>query len=279
MGTGRIASFTSAAFGRPRPPALDVPANPDPSGSSPISADGDTPMVSRCAPRIVACVWALSLPGVLPGLAVSGTILDDDFTGNSGGIPIGWSGDGTGSIIESGTTVTLHDDFAIWTNADFDVNQSGITTVRVAISPTTEHTSGGLIDFLQWDNHFWVKLHADGMIEVKASDLATGEEEYVVGQVVGYTGGATWLTVNLSSDSFAVSTDVPSFSSGPLPYETIFTTFTRDELGHAAKLVIENECSPRDPPCSSEYDRVVLAIGQPTSVESASFGRLKAFYR
>lgn len=230
---------------------------------------------SRAAYR--AC--ALSLLCALPGVAASGTVFDDDFTGNSGGMPEGWSGDGTGSVVESGTTVTFHDEFAMWTDEDFDPNQFGTTTVAISVVHSTEHTSGGLIDFLQWDNHFWVKLHADGMIEVKASDLESGEEEYVVGQVPGYTGGPTWLSISLNSESFAVSTDAPPFSSGPLSYRAIFTSFTRDDLGHAAKLVLENECSPQGPPCSSEYDRIVLVVGQPTSIESTSFGRLKALYR
>lgn len=221
-------------------------------------------------------IWLLALPAPPSSAAI---VFDDHFEGNSGGIPAGWLGEGEGSVVEAGTTVTFHDDFVIATNEDLDPNEAERTTLRNRIASTTNHTHVGLIDYPELNNHFWIKLYAeDGKIEVKAADIASGEEEYVVGYVTGYTGGAIELTVTLDTETFSVSTDSPAFSSGPINYSSVFTSFSRADLGNVAKLVLENECSPYGPPCTSVYDRVTMEVGSPTAAASTTWGHIKRIY-
>ena len=226
---------------------------------------------------VQAVVWLLVLSPATSGATV---VFDDHFEGNSGGVPVNWSGEGEGSIVEEGTTVSFYDEFVIWTNENFDPNATERTIIRNAIANTTNHTHVGLVDPAQFDNHIWIKLHAlDGKIEVKASDINSGEEEIIVGYVSGYTGGAIQLTVVLESEIFSIATDTPSFSSGPISYTKVFTSFTRADLGNIAKLVLQNECEPTGPPCSSIYDRVTLEAGSTTSVVSETWGHIKSLYR
>ena len=207
-------------------------------------------------------------------------VFDDHFAGDTGAVPTGWSGSDEGSVVESGTTVTLVNDCVIWTDLDFDPDSAGRTILRPKIESTTTHTGGGLVDPQHLDNHFWIKVHAqNGMIEVKASDVSSGEEEYVVGWIPGYSGGAVEVTTILDSDSFQLSTDLPAVSWGPIRYDAVFSTFTREDLGHTAKLVLESECSPSPPPCASAYDRLALEVGAPTSVDPTSWAVIKNTYR
>lgn len=230
----------------------------------------------RALARVVLA-WMLALGF---SLASAEVIFDDHFDGNSGGMPANWIGDGDGSVVEAGSVVTLHDEFGIATVADLDPNQSPATTIATAIDGTSNHSHCGIIDFSQFDNHFWVKLWAeDGRIEVKASDVDNGEEEFVVGQVAGYAGGPIVLTIVLEPETFQISTDAPAFSSGPIAYASVFTSFTRADLGHAAKLVLESECSPVGPPCSSSYDRITMEIGPPSPLASLSWSMIRAPYR
>ncbi|MGD8395992.1 MAG: hypothetical protein PVF43_11005, partial [Candidatus Eiseniibacteriota bacterium] len=123
---------------------------------------------SRSRLAILAIAYLLL---VAPAPANAAIVFDDHFEGNSGGLPAGWSGEGDGSVVESGTTVTFHDDFAMWTDVEVDPNAENVTVLRIVITGTTGHTSGGLVDFAELANHFWIKLHgSDGKIEVKASN-------------------------------------------------------------------------------------------------------------
>jgi hypothetical protein len=210
---------------------------------------------------------------------LAGVVFDDHFEGNSGSTPSGWSGDGQGTVIESGTTLAFQGNFVIWTNDDLDPNEQNATIITTSIDGTTDHVHVGFLDFAQFDNHIWIKLHAlDGKIEVKASNVQGGEEEYVAGYVDGYNGGATHLTVLLEPDSFTIETDTPPFAAGPIPYASVFTTFTRADLGDAARLVIENECSGTGS-CTSSYDRITVTVEEASAVDVVSHGRVKALYR
>jgi hypothetical protein len=222
----------------------------------------------------IVCICTVTIAG-------AETLFDDHFEGASGGVPAGWIGFGTGTAIEVGTTVTLLDEYAMYSETDLDPDQAGLATVlNFWIAETDNHASGGLLDFAEWDNHFWVKLfETDGRIEVKASNAAGGEEEYVVGFVPGYAGQAIQLTLILDADSFAVATDSPSFLSGVVPYGAVFTTFTRSDLGHGTRLVLENECSPGVPPCVSVFDRLTVEVGATTPVDPEEWGSIKAAYR
>ncbi len=207
-------------------------------------------------------------------------VYDDHFAGNTGGVPAGWFGVGDGSAVESGTIVTLNDAYVIVTEADVDPDQAGATVLTTAIAGTTHHTHGGLIDFVQQDNHFWIKLWAaDGRLEVKASNVADGEEELDIGFVTGYSGGAIELTLVLEAATFTVSADAPAYSSGPIAYSDVFTSFTRADLGHATRLVLENECPEPEPPCWSSYDRLTMWAQEVTAVAPVAWGAIKTLYR
>jgi len=215
----------------------------------------------------------------LPLSSAASVVFDDHFEGDSGGVPAGWSGFGDGSVIEAGTTVTFHDEYAIGTDNDLDPCAADETIIRHVITSTTNHTHVGFIDFEQMDNHIWIKLWAtDGRIEVKASDAVSGEEEIVAGYASGYAGGEVLLTIRLEAESFSVSTDTPPFTTGPIAYSSVFTSFTRADLGHAVRLVLQNECEPAGPPCTSVYDRVTVETAGSTDVLSASWGNVKTMY-
>ena len=164
-------------------------------------------------------------------------VFDDHFGGNSGGVPDGWEGEGT--IIEAGTTVTLHADAGMATLSTVDPN-AGTATIWVEVAGTDLKAMVGLLDSLDWSNRFLVKIRAeDGGIEVRASNPEQGDEEYVAGYVVGYGGGAIRLMVVLEPTTFSVSTDAPPFSSGPIEYGAVFTSFTRSDLGSVARLMMD----------------------------------------
>ena len=230
--------------------------------------------------KLSGIVFAVGACLIVAAPAAAVVVFDDHFDGNTGGVPVGWFGIGDGSAVEAGTVVTLNDEFIIVTEADVDPDQTGATVLTTMIVGTTHHTHGGLIDFAQQDSHFWIKLWAaDGRLEVKASNVVDGEQELDVGYVAGYSGGAIELTLVLEAATFTVSTDAPAYSSGPIAYADVFPSFTRADLGHATRLVLENECPVPEPPCWSSYDRLTMWVQEATPVEAVDWGTIKALYR
>lgn len=223
----------------------------------------------------LSLIWLMALSS--PSSA--SVVFDDHFDGNSEGIPSGWFGEGEGSVVEEGTTVTFADEFVIATTQDLDPNGTDRTTLRNWIVSTTNHTHMGLIEYPGLNNHFWIKLYSgDGKIEVKAGDNTGGEEEYTVGYVAGYSGGAIELTLMLQAETFTVSTNSPAFTSGPISYSSVFSSFTRADLGQATRLVLESDCSPYGPPCSTVYDRVSMEVEGPTPTGLTTWGRIKMLF-
>jgi hypothetical protein len=204
-------------------------------------------------------------------------VLDDHFTGDSGGIPANWSRIlGTGAVVEAGTTVTLgEDEVAIGSNATIDPS-SGTVRIETDIVGVAGQVASGLTLLPGFPVTFFIcEIRADDTrIEVTAGD-AGSFQSYELGHLVGYTGGPIRLTVILGPASFSVSTDSPAFSSGPIDYTTAFETFTRDDLGTAASVMLFDYGDPG----SSIIDRILVDAEGGTPIESTTLGRIKALFR
>lgn len=98
---------------------------------------------------------------------------------------------------------------------------------------------------------------------------------YDVGYLFGYTGGPIRLTVTLESTWFSVVTDSPPFSSGPIGYAAVFTTFTRDALGSAASVLLFDYGEPGP----TIADRIAVDVEGATPIESSTFGQIKTLFR
>jgi len=221
---------------------------------------------------------------VIVGLAqaapqpVSATIVfDDHFDGNSGGMPAGWYRiEGTGDVVEAGTTVTLGGvHVSIGSDATVDPSSGTVSIETDFVGITGEALSGlGVLAEVP-DTYFICGIRLeDGRIEVGGSN-AGGDDWYIVGYLVGYAGGPIRLTVILEPTWFSVSTDSPPFSSGPIDYATVFATFTRDDLGAATSAVL----AVLGDPAYSIVDRILVDVEGGTPIESVTFGQIKALYR
>ncbi|MBU1699535.1 MAG: hypothetical protein KJ970_13480 [Candidatus Eisenbacteria bacterium] len=217
-----------------------------------------------------------------PRSALAAIVFDDHFTGDSGGMPAGWSRiAGMGAVVEAGTTVTLGGgpipgEVAISSDATIDPGSGTVTIETEFVGIAGQGASGlfvgpgfpdGALFFcaIQWEG---------GRIEVNAADVEGGLQWYDVGYLVGYTGGPIRLTVVLGPASFSVSTDSPPFSSGPIDYTTAFATFTREDLGAAAAVMLFDYGEG-----PSIFDRVLVETVGATPVEGMTFGRIKDLYR
>ena len=203
-------------------------------------------------------------------------VFDDHFTGNSGGIPANWTGQGT--IVESGTTVTLHGFAYMGTTQTFDP-QGGTLTVTAEIVGTNYRAHAGIVDPATRLNQFEFKITVpDGSVDVHVKDGDSGEQEYLAGYLSEYTGGPIRLTAVLTATTFTISTDSPPFSTGPVDYAAAFPTFTRADLGNATALLVV--CEALDGiPTFTTYDRITATVDQPTAVERNTLGQIKARYR
>jgi hypothetical protein len=230
-------------------------------------------MLCRLAGVMMVC---LLVGGLQTGTAA--VVFDDHFTGGSGGIPADWSRIlGTGAVVEQGTTVTLGDDeVAIGSDATIDPS-SGTVRIETEFVGITGQGASGLIVPPAFPVTFFVCeiRPEDDRIEVTVGDAAGAMQSYELGHLVGYTGGPIRLTVILGPASFSVSTDSPPFSSGPIDYTAVFTTFTREDLGTAASVLLFDYSDPG----TSIIDRILVDVEGATPVENVTFGTVKALYR
>ena len=226
---------------------------------------------------LVAGLFLMFLILATPQPVSAAIVFDDHFTGDSGGMPAGWYRiEGTGEVVEAGTTVTLGGPHvAIGSDATVDPSSGTVSIETDFVGIIGEAMSGLGVRAEVPDTYFicGVRLE-DGRIEVGGSN-AGGDDWYIVGYLVGYAGGPIRLTVVLEPTWFSVSTDFPPFSSGPIDYTTAFATFTRDDLGTAASAVL----AALGDPAYSIVDRIMVDVEGTTPVESVTFGRIKALYR
>ncbi len=211
---------------------------------------------------------------------VSATIVfDDHFDGNSGGMPAGWYlSFGTGTVVESGTVVSLlYSKVVIASDAVLDPSAGAVSiNLQIAEVTGTAMAGGG---FASGSSHFGVLIGVtDGEVSVISQDEEGGEQNYVAGYLSGYTGAPIGVTLELGPTTFRVSTDSPPFDSGDILYTAVFPTFTRDDLGGAAQLVLVNDVEPGETG-SSNLDRITVDAEGGTQVESMTFGRIKAVFR
>ncbi len=220
----------------------------------------------------------LSATGSTTGAQV---LFDDHFTGNSGGIPTGWSlVFGTGSAVEAGTTVTLTGIINVGTDSAFDPNK-GTDTLTISIAATdprvtylgTGFGASDLAHILLMEFHPW-----NLRLDISASDTG-GEtwQTHTLTYLTGYAYGPLTLTLVLGPNEFCVSSDSPAYSSGFIAYSTAFTAFTRTDLGDACHLGLGHGDDP--PGGTSKIDRLRLATDSLTPVRRHTFGQLKAHYR
>jgi hypothetical protein len=240
---------------------------------------GGMTMIRRISASASAGLLVAGLLITVPRGASASVIFDDDFTGNSGGIPAGWSiALGTGSIVEAGTTVAMEavEDLAIASDAVIDPS-GGTVTIQTDIAGMAGQVAAGLTVPDQFPIVFFISAirGTDGRVEVTAADSEGGAHVYDLAYLVGYTGGPIRLTTTLGSTWFSVSTDAPAFSSGPIAYATAFATFDRDDLGTATSVVLMDY----DDPGASIIDRVLVNVEGTTAGQTTTFGRIKALYR
>ncbi len=89
-------------------------------------------------------------------------------------------------------------------------------------------------------------------------------QSYELGELLGYSGGPIHLRVVLGPTWFSASTDSPPFYSGQIDYATAFATFTRDDLGPAASVILFDYGDPG----SSIIDRIRVSVeGASTAVD------------
>ena len=232
-------------------------------------------MVRRLATCLLSGALALCLlvAGSQPTLAT--VVFDDHFTGNSDGIPANWWG--LGVIVESGTTVTLHDEAGMATTSTIDP-QTGTVTVTVDVVGTNKSAMAGLADDGTLQNKFEFKITVpDGDVYAFARDTESGWQEYMAGHVTGYAGGSIRLTAVLTATTFTISTDSPAFSTGPIEYDAAFSTFVRAALSNAAVIALMSDALDGGPSFAT-YDRITVDIVPAVAVESLSFGQIKALY-
>ena len=105
------------------------------------------------ARRFVSCLLggalAVCLLAAGPNPTLATAVIDDHFTGNSGGMPANWVlFTGPGTVVESGTTVTLDHDIMIRTVPTFDPSAGTVTvTWDIAeMSPRIYSVTLGLAD-------------------------------------------------------------------------------------------------------------------------------------
>lgn len=233
-------------------------------------------MKPHVCPCLVAGSLLVSLLLAIPQPVSATIVFDDHFTGNSGGIPADWWGQGV--IVEAGTTVTLHN-FAFMATTPTIDPQAGIVTVTVDIVGTNYRAHAGIVDPVTHQNQFEFKITLpNGDVDVRVKDATGGDQGYYAGRLTGYTGEPIRLTAVLTATTFTISTDSPAFSTGPIEYAVVFPTFTRAALGNAAALLLVCEALEGSS-THTTYDRVTADIEQEVPTEPTTFGAVKALYR
>lgn len=214
---------------------------------------------------------------VLASAASATVAFDDHFTGNSGGIPAGWSlFAGPGTAMESGSDVRLDGDVILITAATVDPSDWTVT-ITTYLSGSNSEAGVGLYD-PDTGSRFGFGLRlSDQRLEVTGANVPGGEQQYTAGYVGGYAGGPIRVRLVFDSLSFSVSTFPPDFSAGPIAYGEAFPSFTRADLGAAARVMIVND-DATDLPGWSSLDRVTVEAGPPVPVQETTIGRIKALY-
>lgn len=203
--------------------------------------------------------------------------IDDHFTGNSGGVPAGWTdigfdGNPASTIVESGTVATITDhrggegggpqlmmseSFGAILDFSLKVDIASITHTGLSepeVIAAVGNLNGGYALVTQFDtatNRFRVNVFGP-----------TGGEIILPGSLPSYAGGPLSFTVVADGDSVRVTSPTDSYDSG----EILFTAFADpgfdsvSDFGSPVALVLGTECGGGDGTSSIAYDRVVLTV-------------------
>jgi hypothetical protein len=235
---------------------------------------------TRIEARIIACICAAGLVALLAGSASAVIVFEDHFTGNSGGMPAGWSWFSTpGTVTESGTTVTCTEDAGIWTDGTIDPSQGDVTIAVDVVGMTGRADGGWGFIVPSVEAYVWVGLRlADGRLQMGATDNGgSAEEHYQLGYLSGYVGAPIHLELVLGATSFSLSADSPPFFSGWIEYTAAFSTFTREDLGTAVRIVIGDDVGEGEYGASI-FDRVAVSADPASAAKTTTFGGIKALY-
>jgi hypothetical protein len=163
---------------------------------------------------------------VMAGTEVSADtviVFDDDFTGNSGGTPAGWTVFiDNGAVVESGSVVSITggtEDPTLLTSSA-TINPQGVeTTLRLEIDSLTDPGAvlSGLLDSSWGGGMFMVGL-VNGEIQVVAAGAGSGSDAFAYAS--SWTSGPAVIEVTIDSDSFRITSDIDSYDSGDQLYAT-----------------------------------------------------------
>ncbi len=204
-------------------------------------------------------------------------LLSDHFTGNSGGVPAGWTrlgfSDPAGTIVESGTTATITDGRAgggptlmtsttttgALDNFSFTVDIASMTSTSPA-QPEAMMAIGSLGSGYALITKFNAVTGA-----VTAQLFGPTNGQLALGTVSGYAGGAISFTISGDADSFRVTSTVGGYDSGDRLYSAVGAANfdSIDDFGLTLGLALGTESAdggntPNGTPSSVAYDRVVL---------------------
>ena len=223
----------------------------------------------------LAFMAALTLTG--SGLSIqAATVIDDHFSGNSGGTPANWSSLGGGTVVESTTTVTFTDTTSFGTGilSSSSYNPQSTTTTMVAdltgFSGTGEQQA--FVSMVSDTfNYFHAVIRNTGAVHAY-SDLGGGFVDHSLGTITGYSGGAVQMTVTMDGDSFSIQTDVGSFDTG----DTLYSNTT---LGFSSLAGMGTSVSPAlialGGDSKATFDRIVVStepIPEPSSLALITIG-------
>lgn len=167
------------------------------------------PRVCHC---LVTGLLLVPLWLAIPQPALATAVFDDHFTGDSGGMPVGWHllFDDPGGVAETGTNVSLCRDVAILSDAFVDPSQGTIViTTRISGTDSEYGVRAGFYEPVSASYFLCALSPSDGQLEIVALDPEGGEQHYVAGYLDGYTGGAIQLTLVMEPTAFVITADSP----------------------------------------------------------------------
>ncbi len=238
----------------------------------------------RRFPRFLLTGLSLvSLLAALPLPASAAIVFDDHFDGNSGGMPEGWSLFlGSGTVVESGTVVTLDHNIIIVSDATIDPNSGTVAiTWDVAGASPSIYSLALLVASASLSAAMAIGLEPSGeefQVLVGAFIGGDWQEGGWAQALPGYMGGPVRFTLTVGPTSFSVTCEDPPISSGSIDYAEAFPDFTRADLGTVCNLLLQND-APDEFSAPSSVDRIVVDVADVTPVESTTFGRIKALFR
>ena len=210
----------------------------------------------------------------------TGTTFADHFTGNSGGVPAGWTDIGqdtnaASTVVENGTVVTITDtrgnggpQFIQSNNSIGSINAFALTVdiaSMTASNGSQPQAMAGLGKIPAGSTAI------DSLFLVRFDSVTKGLQAMILGPTQGamalpgtlstYAGGAISFTVRATNDSFRVVSAALGYDSGSIPFSSVVPGFTLAALGGTPGLIIGTESAgavTSGTPSSIAYDRVEL---------------------